>query len=567
MNEFPSYPLRKQKLLDGIWDFCWLGNTVTLKDFTPDQAHFTGDKAAVPGVFDMGIDHYCERGLGVYRTAVDHFEAEKLRLHVAGMGLGARIFWDGREVGFYPYAYTAMDFDFASDGRFHELIIAVDNRFDCVPVPQFYDYYDFYAYGGIYRSLKLYALPEKHLDRAQVYTEDIATGLVRIKLQTGGFADGETLDLELAFDTGAYAKHTVTLSEGVAELKLNVPEFRLWTPDAPNLHKLYVRAGNDEIVERFGIRTVRTQGQKILLNGKEIYLKGANLHETHPQFGPVQSTAAMLDDIRLLKDMGGNFLRLVHYPHDEAFLDLCDEAGIMVWQESLGWGLAWNRTEKLFMPGRKECLLEQNRLMVASGVNHPSVLIWGFLNECASSDDRAPELYQLLADSIRAQDPSRLVSWASDKKMADKCFAAADVISINGYPGWFEDISDSTTFAWEYMPAYFKRHAEYFSKEEFAGKPLFMSEIGACGMYGVHDRNFAQWTEEFQSEYMENAARNILENKRFCGFTLWQFIDSRSYGMGEIRGKPRGYNLAGLVDEYRRPKMAFYAIRKLFRGE
>lgn len=566
MRSYPFYPARKCVDLDGLWDFAWLGDSEKLSEFQPADAVYDA-KMAVPGVFDMGIDHYCQRGLGVYRRTVERFEAKQMRLHVAGMGLGARIFWDGKEVGFYPYAYTAMDFDFASEGDSHELVIAIDNRYDCVPVPQFYDYYDFYAYGGIYRSLTLYTLPERHMERVQFFTEDAATGKVRIKLLTSGYPDG-AFEFEMAFDSGAYRKYSVILKNGVAEFSVNVPDFKLWTPEEPNLHKAYVRTKDDEILERFGIRTVTTQGQQILLNGKPVYLQGANLHETHPQFGPVQSMAAMVDDLRLFKAMGGNFLRLVHYPHDEAFLDLCDESGIMVWQESLGWGLSWgDHAELLFMPGRKECLMEQNRLMVASGINHPSVLIWAFLNECASNDDRAPELYQALSDGIHAQDPSRLVSWASDKKMSDKCFAAADVISINGYPGWFEDISDSSTFAWDLMPPYFKRHVEYFSKPEFADKPLLMSEIGACGMYGVHDRNFAQWTEEFQAEFMVHAAKNIFAQKRFCGFTLWQFTDSRSYGLGQIRGKPRGFNLAGLLDEYRRPKMAYDAIKKLFRGE
>ncbi|MBR3707952.1 MAG: beta-galactosidase, partial [Lentisphaeria bacterium] len=96
--------------------------------------------------------------------------------------------------------------------------------------------------------------------------------------------------------------------------------------------------------------------------------------------------------------------------------------------------------------------------------------------------------------------------------------------------------------------------------ESFGGKPIFISEIGACGLYGIHDDDYAQWSEEFQTDFMRTAAEVICEDGRFCGYTLWQFCDTRSYQRGYIRTKPRGFNCAGIVDEYRRKKLVYKAL-------
>jgi len=93
-----------------------------------------------------------------------------------------------------------------------------------------------------------------------------------------------------------------------------------------------------------------------------------------------------------------------------------------------------------------------------------------------------------------------------------------------------------------------------------------MTEIGTCALWGFHDYGRSQWSEEFQSDYDEAACHAVLGNPRFAGIALWQMFDSKSYvNVGAIRGKPRGMNCAGLVDEYRRPKLAFETVRAIYR--
>ena len=109
--------------------------------------------------------------------------------------------------------------------------------------------------------------------------------------------------------------------------------------------------------------------------------------------------------------------------------------------------------------------------------------------------------------------------------------------------------------------------ADFYSQESFGGKPIFISEIGACGLYGIHDDDFAQWSEEFQADFMRTAAEVICEDGRFSGYTLWQFCDTRSYQRGHIRTKPRGFNCAGIVDEYRRKKLVYNALADFIKNK
>lgn len=558
MNAYPIWPIRKQQCLDGVWDFAWLGGETALADFQPGTVRFQ-EKIAVPGVFDMGVDRYMQRGLGVYRLLVSGCSEPRLRLAVAGMGLAARLFWDGREIGKYTMPYSAEEYDFtSSDENEHELIIALDNRFEAQEFQFFREGYDFYAFGGIYRSITLQALPENRIERLQVFPLELESGKVKLRLILGGKIP-DRLNFALSFDGKTPKKYTRKVVNGIVELTTSVPDRRIWSPESPNLHTIEAATADDAMIERFGLRTVETRNGRILLNGKEIYLNGVNRHETHPEFGPVQSCQSMLEDIRLIRNAGMNFIRCVHYPQDQAWLDLCDETGMLVWVESLGWGLTdpadhSDRTLPYF--------LAQNRSMIRHGVNHASVIFWGMLNECASHLETSRNFYAALLRDMKKEDPTRLRSYASCRNVYDVCFDQADVISMNCYPGWFADITDSHTLASELIPPHLKQIADFYSQQKFGGKPILITEIGACGVYGVRDRNLAQWTEDFQADFMRKSVRAIHKNPAFSGYALWQFCDSRSYQRGQIRGKPFGFNLAGLVDPYRRMKLAYDEVRE-----
>lgn len=558
--KFPQYPGRITQSLEGSWSFVWLGNA-DLAGLNPG-AVTCNSIAAVPGVFDTALDNYGKRGTGVYRRTVTA-PAGSLRLKIGGLGLYAKVWWDDVLIGEIRLPYASVDLDFVnqSDGV-HTLTMAVDNRLSADTSPLFKPNYDFYAYGGLYRGVTLQVLSEKRIERIQITTLDLAAGRIRIRLNTVGLSDGN-VSVAVSFDGRPESQQSVAIAGNVAELEALVPDAKIWSPETPHLHLVRVALGNDRVIDRFGLRTVKATGRQILLNGAPIRLKGVNRHESHPEFGPVQNTHLMLDDIRLVRTLGGNFIRCVHYQHDPEFYELCDETGMLVWAESLGWGLS----EKELLP-LEPLLLEETRILGRIVANHPSVIIAGFLNECASDKKSCLPLYQKLAGTLRETAPSALVSYASNRLTKDVCFSVCDVVSLNYYPGWIWPVAwDQSSSA--QVPGYINDLAKWFDAAEnkdVFDKPLITSETGCCGVYGVRDRALAQWSEEYQADYLVTSIKASMGNPRFCGVTIWQMFDTRSFvNVGEVRGKFRGFNNAGLLDEYRRPKLAYDEVQKAFK--
>lgn len=565
MKSYPFYPRRMCEALDGAWDFKWLGD-VDFDTLEPSGLAYDG-LMAVPGVFDTCPEHFGARGVGVYRRKL-FFAAKSedtLRLRLGGLGLYARIWWDGREIGECGLPYSYVDYDFlAGDGPMHELAIAVDNRFDKEHCPLFSPNFDFYAYGGIYRSVELQRLPVMRVERVQVTTLEVDTGRIGLLLRLGGEVP-KKLTFSVRFDNGTADDFSCPVEKNEVALDIAVPDFKVWSPESPNLHVVEVAVDGDCVVERFGIRKVETRGHEILLNDRPIRLKGVNRHESHPELGPVQNTHLMLDDLRMLKDLGCNFVRCVHYPQNQEFLDLCDKMGMLVWQESLGWGnLEPDALDRKFIGAQ----VSQTELMARRSVNHPSVILWGFLNECCSDTQGGRQLYQALKNAIKSVDSSFLVTYASSRPEGDICFDLADVAAINIYPGWFSDVKDWTTPSSGWIKDGVSRVTVRSHRPDLADKPLIISEIGVGALYGCHDRASAQWSEEYQADYMAEACRRILGNPRYAGLALWQFFDTRSFvnAGSDVRGKPRGFNCAGLLDEYRRPKLAYAAVKAVYRG-
>ena len=563
MNQCPCYPDRARLVLDGTWEFRWLGDADL--DAVRPETEFFDEITAVPGCFALAGERIGKTGAALCRKRFD-FPGGLAHLTFGGLGLYAKIWLDGVELGEVKTPYATIGYDVRCEAGRHELTVLLDNRVgNPEKIPLFKPAIDFYGYGGIYRSVSIMQLPELFLDRVKVTTREPQNGKVKLELQLG-MRSGEELDsLEFtyAFDDRPPVPAIGRVVDGKVTLETAVPGFRPWSPEHPHLHTVTVAIAGDRIIERFGIRTIATRGQEILLNGRPIRLHGVNRHESHPQFGPVQPTQLMLDDLRWAKELGANFIRGAHYQQNPEFLELCDETGMLVWEESFGWGQPEADAED---PAIVDLFAEATAAMVSESINNPSVILYGFLNESCSDTQAGRELYRRLTGVIRQLDGSRLVSYASNRFEHDLCFDLADVISVNPYPGWISQLSDSAPYLAAIRPEFDRIAAWFDSRPDYAAKPLLISEAGACGLYGVHDRARAQWSEEFQADYFSEAINAVLSNPRYAGITLWQFFDSRSFvNNGPIRCKPRGFNCAGLLDEYRRPKLAFDTVKKLFR--
>lgn len=544
--------MRTEQSLNGIWDF-----EFSVK--APEQINLAelafAERISVPGCFDALTKYAGKRGTGIYRRFVEC--GGTVRLNLEAVGLRAEVYWDRKKIGRtdLPYSPYTPVFDAGAQGR-HELVIVTDNRQDSGTASLFHAYYDFYAYGGIYRNVSLTELPACRIDRAEFIPEDLEAGTVRIRLALGGEIP-EQVTAEVRFDTSAEAEK-ITVHSGAAETVCRVPGFKLWSPESPELHTARIVIPGDTVTVEFGMRKIECRDGGFLLNGKPLKLIGWNRHESHPEFGAAVPEFLTCSDLRMIKEQGCNFIRGCHYKQSEAMLRLCDRMGLLVWEESLGWG---NRPEQLADPEFRRLQREQTVAMVRSSINHPSVILWGFLNECASETQEARGCIAELASAIRAEDASRPVTFASNRGIKDICLDLVDVIAFNTYPGWYDHTEIESYGIDRVVPA-LETLAEFASRPEYRDKPLIISEIGAAAIIGDHSG--LPWSEEYQAELLGAALNFTLTNPRCGGIAMWQFCNARTYTANScVLTRPRGFNNKGAVDEYRRPKLAWHRIRQM----
>ena len=149
----------------------------------------------------------------------------------------------------------------------------------------------------------------------------------------------------LAGERLVFAERTMSAGETVLEGEVTAENASPWSPASPVLYTAEARLMKngvpfDDLIERFGFREVRCEGGRILLNGAPLRILGVCRHEDHPDYGCALRFAAMAHDLMLIRSLGANSVRTAHYPNDERFLDLCDELGILVWEENHARGLS-----------------------------------------------------------------------------------------------------------------------------------------------------------------------------------------------------------------------------------
>ncbi|MBE6397877.1 MAG: hypothetical protein E7046_12820 [Lentisphaerae bacterium] len=519
--------------LDGSWSFRFEEGKMLE---SASGADFPAvDTIPVPACYDMMPKWYMKRGTGLYRRTFTLAAPMKdAVLVVDGMGVRAKFEIDGKSLGVHPYPYARLEIPVGhlSAGE-HTIFAAVDNTLAWPQVKMARPYYDFYLYGGFYHGVKLVEREPKVFVR----TLDYRTGKIEVQVEGG-------------------EKKTMT-----------VPDFKCWSPEEPNLTTIEV-AGRKV---RFGIRQIEARNRKIYLNGKEIFLKGFNRHESDWLNGAATGEAMMLQDIQRLKALGGNFIRGAHYQQCERFLDLCDENGVMVWEESLGWGNGQDYTNRNFKPNELtdeefcEMQVHQTREMVRASFNHPSVVIYGFLNECASQKPECKVLVDRLIETIRAEDTGRLVTFACNITGKDICNTNTDIIAFNTYPGTIPMQPGTEAEFRKNVSGTFNDIVRKF-RERYPDKPIMVSESGCGGEFGRRGEYASPNTEEFQNEYLTDIFETLWANPDVVGFSIWQMNDGRTrerFG-GVAVSAFFGGSVAGVFDRLRRPKLSAETVRKYF---
>lgn len=546
-------------VLDGVWDFAFLGD-VDIESVDPRGIAYH-DLMAVPGCFDATPRYAGRRGLVAYRTRVPVSRAGALRWVIGAAHHRAKLFAQGRVLCGHGGGFTRFSADFVLDRPGEvELVVLLDNRFDPKRSPLHQEKFDWYQYGGLTRSSELHELPSLSIDRVELRTLELGGPTLEVSVAFSGRSNEPSVPFRITFDGELVVDQRVELqaTHGVLQKHLSLPGAELWSPEHPSLHLVGVQLGDDDQFERTGLRVVETKNRCILVNGKPQRLLGVNRHEMHPTFGHAVPMQQQVADLQLVKRLGLNWVRGSHYPQDDVFLDLCDELGIFVYSEAIGFrhGIEDLRNQQ-FLDAQAQHLDE----MIAAGINHPSILVWGLLNESASSEPDARSPYAKLIGFVRARDPSRPVSFATNRHGSDRCLDLIDIVSVNAYPGWYFGELETLPLDLDAILAQYRAKAPE--------KPILLTEVGAGALYGVRDYHEQRWSEEYQARFLErllDVARTAPHE--LCGVCIWQLCDTRTTERTEAAlGRPRGFDNHGLFDEYRRPKLGALTVERILSGD
>jgi beta-glucuronidase len=570
---------RKVELLDGVWKTTRLGSIQNPPiefdsmnpDFDPSKIR-TRELAGVPSCVDNQLPgHLGYRGVSFFRRDfVFNLTETGAKIQFQACSFYCRVWVNGKEIGDHRSGgYVAFSLTIPPQNSVeNEIFVLVDNRFNATTAPM-HTGGDFWHYGGIMRSVEIHARPLSGVLwpwRVYAIPQSLSTVNLAIHL-TNDKVTQPVDEIFFAFDDGQLAKYSGIAIDGVITLRdVAVPNPRVWSTTDPQLHTLNLRLNGAVIRERFGLRIVDIDQEtlRVRINGEILKLVGWNHHTEWPDTSASPTDAQMDEDVAILQEGGANFVRGAHYPQDPRWLDRMDENGMVMWSETLGPSVkAANMTDPVFLSFQA---LQLNEMM-DNAMNHPSIAFWAFFNEGDSDIPEACQAYEMCSEVIKSRDTSRLVTYAArGPPHWDVCNAAADVVSINGYPGWYRP--DDPKEFWTDLASYFVG----------LGKPFIISETGAGGIYEWSDNaTAAKWTLAYQTQIIEADVEVGIDNSNISGITLWHLFDFKagdqnhtacpyipnvypptcSYINVSQSSRPGGENHKGSIDFWRRKKPIF----------
>jgi beta-glucuronidase len=408
---------------------------------------------------------------------------------------------------------------------------------------------DWYNYGGLTRDVSLVDVPKVFVDDFDVHLKAMAMDGIEGYVHIEDATEGTEVTIHIP---EAKLEATVkTDASGRAEFQIPAKNLSLWSPERPKLYKVEIETGPDSLTDDIGFRDIRVDGTKILLNGKPVFLRGANAHAEAPyRSGRADSDKDVEAIFGFLEDLNANFVRLCHYPQDERMERRADQDGIMVWSEIPIWQHI--SYDKPSVYAKAVVMLHE---MIRRDRDKASVILWSVANETPDNPTRTEFLSKLVAEAHQT-DSTRPVTAAllqpqtpGDTKILTDPFAQAlDVVGVNEYVGWYN-----------YTPG----QAENV-KFELPQKPIIISEFGAEAKAGNHGPESQRWTEEFQLDFYRHNFMMLSRIPQIRGFAPWVLMDFRS----PTRNIPLlqdGYNRKGLISEDGKKKEAFSFIQKIYK--
>ena len=475
-------------------------------------------------------------------------EHTKLFLHIGAANYRSWFWVNGKKVCEHEGGFTSFNCDVTAQvhagGNF--VVAAVDNtrHEDGVPTLET----DWWNYGGLTRTVSLIEVPEAFIDQYNIQLSRGEGSIVEGWVHVEGAVRGATAEVEIP-ELGA--KTSVKVGDGgLAAIRFEARGLERWSPETPKLYKVRVSAGQDTIEDLIGFRTIETRGTEILLNGKPIFLRGVSVHAEAPyRTGRANTDKDAETLLGWAKELGCNFVRLAHYPHDETMLRAADRMGVLVWSENpVYWALQFDNPKVL---AKAEQQLDEE---IGTSRNHAAIILWSMANETPDTEDRT-KFIETLAGRARALDSSRLITAAllvraeGHTKIVDDALGnALDVIGVNEYIGWYEqypETADITQWRIDYR------------------KPLIVSEFGGGAKAGLHGGDKDRWTEEYQANIYRHQFGMLNRIPQLRGMSPWVLMDFRSPNR-PLTGIQDEFNRKGLISDQGQKKAAFFVLQKAY---
>ncbi|MBX6379531.1 MAG: beta-glucuronidase [Thermoflavifilum aggregans] len=493
---------------------------------------------------------YYEGTVWYERDFVYHPQSgRRVFLYFGAANYHAVVALNGKIIGEHVGGFTPFNMEVTGQLRNGNnfIVVMVDNTRHKEGVPT--NNFDWWNYGGLTRDVCLIETPETFIQDYFIHLDDLRSRQIRGWVQLNGPQAAQT-SVQLQIPEWRFSRSFTTDAQGRAYFSFQAPaNMELWSPEHPRLYKLVWTAGSDTLGDEVGFRTIEVKGNDILLNGKSVFLRGVSIHEEAP-FGGGRAYNAAQDHILLqwAKELGCNYVRLAHYPHNEAMIREAEKMGLLVWSEiPVYWTIDWTNPGTL--ANAKQQLAEE----ITRDKNRANIIIWSVGNETPRTAERL-EFMKALVEQARSLDSTRLISAAlqisrvrNDTSWLDDPLGQyLDVLGCNIYPGWYGPSADAGA-----------RFASIYQK------PLIMSEFGAGALQGYHGDSTQRWTEEFQYRVLDEDIRLLKTIPFLRGTTPWILKDFRS-PKRLLPFYQDGWNRKGLVSDRGVKKEAFYLMQQFY---
>lgn len=475
-------------------------------------------------------------------------EGKRLFLNFGAVNYEAIVWLNGERLGSHIGGFTPFNFEITGKLKAGEnsLVVKVDNKRKPEAVPTVNS--DWWNFGGITRPVSLIEMPSTFIQDYYLQLKKNNKNVIEGWVKLNGVNKAQNITVSIP--ELKLKKNYTTDSNGYISFEFKAkPE--LWSPENPKLYSVNIKSDSDDINDEIGFRTIRTEGTKILLNDKEIFCRGVSVHEETAYYsGRAYSKDQAETLLGWAKDMGCNFVRLAHYPHNEEMVKAAERIGLLVWSEiPVYWTIHWND------PDTYKNAETQLSDMITRDKNRCNIIIWSIANETPKSEERLSFLSRL-ADKARSMDSIRLIGAAMEKEeikpglmtVEDPLSNILDLISFNEYVGWYDGNSDKCDRVnWTFE----------------IKKPVFISEFGAGALYGRHGDKTERFTEEYQEEMYEKHVNMLKRIPGLAGVTPWILKDFRSprRHVPEIQDD---FNRKGLVSDKGQKKKAFFVMKKWY---